>query len=352
MQHVRTSAPMLVLAGALASLAILLTPSAGAEVLPPAVTLGPITVGNGTATLDGSVGGTPDGNVTLSVNGQPLGVQNGSGQFGGTVDLGGQSALAITLRNPATGEVSTISIPLNSNVVGPGGVIPPQVLDALRSAGVSVTRPVDGFQVLDGLPLTIGGRVANREQLSSLKVNNKEVLGETRSDGTFSQSLPPSSREVTVTATDRQGVSQTSTFGVTPLSSVISTPAGKSVSAAGAQGLRIASVRYTTKGIRKSKRLRVVVTVKDRRGLLVRDARVTIRGVARTNFLTLKGRQAKLSGKTGQAVFSVRVNPRASGKRYVVATLASTRSARASLVTSVRLPKFAATAKRARTRSR
>ena len=325
-----------------------MVPRAGAEVLPPAVTLGPITVGNGTATLGGSVGGSPEAGATLSVNGQPLGIQNGSGQFGGTVNLGGQSALSITLRNPANGETSTISIPLNSNVVGPGGVVSAQVLDALRSAGLAVERPVDGFQVLDGLPLTVGGRVADREQLSSLKINGQEVLGRTESNGTFSQSVPGSSREVTVTATDRQGVSQTSTFGVTPLSSVMSTPAGKSVSAAGAQGLRITRVRYTTKGIKKSKRFGIVVTVKDRRGLLVRDARVTIRGVPRTNFLTIKGQQAKLSGKTGQATFSVKLTPRASGKRYVVATLASTRSARTSLVTSVRLPKFASPKKRSR----
>ncbi len=116
--------------------ALSLAASSGADLVKPSVSLGPVTVLNGTATLAGSVK-SPAAGTTISVNGSPLSIDAG-GQFAGVVNLAGQTKRDITVRNPVTGEVSTISIPLNSNIVGPGGAISPELLSNLEQAGVSL----------------------------------------------------------------------------------------------------------------------------------------------------------------------------------------------------------------------
>lgn len=306
------------------------------------IELGPVSVANGTATLSGNVGDSPDANVLLTVNGTPLGV-NGSGQFAGTIDLAGQSVLNLTLKDPVNGETAVLKIPINSSTLGADGLIKPDVLKSLVDAGINLIRPVDGFKILDGQPLVIGGTVLDKDKLASLTVNGVDVLKTLGSDGSFSQPVPGSSKEVTVIATDRQGVSQTSSFSTVPVSSVINTSSGQSVSAQGANGVRITKVTYITKNIHRTGRVTMIVTVKDRRGLLVRGAKVRIRGVARTNYLTLKGAQTKTTSKIGRATFSVLLNKRVRskksvGKRFVVASIATTPTARTSLVTSFRVP--------------
>src|SRR4051794_3366572 len=57
----------------------------------PLLQLGPITVADGTAVLAGTVGSQAAGS-TLTVNGQPLGV-DASGAFAGTVDLNGAGSI-------------------------------------------------------------------------------------------------------------------------------------------------------------------------------------------------------------------------------------------------------------------
>jgi hypothetical protein len=85
------------------------------------------------------------------------------------------------------------------------------------------------------------------------------------------------------------------------------------------------------------------VTVRDRAGLLVRDAIVRIR-VA--NFqvrrhLLRGGQQAKKSSARGVASFVVRLNKNALGKRVFMFALAKTPSATAKRTTSVLLPRAA-----------
>jgi hypothetical protein len=243
--------------------------------------------------------------------------------------------------------VST-QIPLTTNVVGPGGLIPDTILDALRRAGITLTVPEGGFVSVDGLPLRVEGRVLDRDQLAGLSVNGVDVLEKLSSSGSFAQMVPGTSREVSVTATDRQGVSQTSSFGVAPMSSVISTTAGPSVAAAGADGVVISKVRYITKTARPLKRFRMIVTVKDRRGRLVRNATVRVRSTnlqARKRFVVGKQRTRR-SGKLGQANFLVLIRKHALGKRLFMVTVAQTPSAKAQKTTSVRMPK-AKRAKRA-----
>lgn len=330
--------------GAVAALAsaivLLLAPPANPDAATPLVSLGPVSVANGTATLSGSLTGAPAAGIQLHVNGQPLGV-NADGTFAGTVDLAGQSALTVTARNPASGETVTTQIPLTTNVLGPDGLIPGTVLDALRQAGISITVPEDGFVSLDGRPIQIGGSVLDRDQLTELKVNGVDVLERLTSTGTFTQTVPGTSREVSVTATDRQGVSQTTAFGVTPMSSVISTPAGPSVAAAGAVGVKIAKIRYITKLVRSKKRFRMIVTVKDNRGRLIRNATIRVRppnSQVRRKFVIGKQRTKK-SGKTGQANFLVLVRKHALGKRLFMLTVALTPTAKTQKTTSARMPK-------------
>ena len=306
-------------------------PSAG-------ISLGPVTVSNGTATLSGSVTDSAAG-AQLTVNGTPLGV-GANGQFSGSIDLKGQSALNLTLKNPANGETARISIPLNTNTVGPDGLIRSDVLKSLVDAGINIIRPADGFKIFDGQPLKLEGSVLDRDELATLKVNGKDVLETLGSDGSFTAPVAGTSREVTVTATDKHGVSQTSSFSTVQASSVMSTTAGKSVAAKGANGVRITSVRYITKNFKRTGKVSMIVTVKDRRGLLVRGAKVRIRGVAKTPFQTLKGAQTKATSKIGRATFTLKLNRRVVkfGRRFVVASIASTPNATTSLVTSFRVP--------------
>lgn len=332
------------LAGAVAALAMLAltTPAAPGKILSPAITVGPMTVANGTATVAGSLG-VPTSGVQLWINGQPLAVDV-AGNFSGAVSLNGQSNLTFRLRN-AAGEITSVTIPLTSNIVGPGGVISPDVLSALQKAAVSILKPLRGFRIRDGLPLRIEGSVADRGSLASLTINGKDVLSFLGTDRVFSVLIPGTTKEVTVSATDTQGVSQTSTVPVLHTTSMFTTPAGRSVAAAGALGVRIAKIRYITKNVRRTKRLRVVVTVKDRRGFLVRNASVTIR--SRYARRIVRNPRAKKTNRVGQAAFLLRARNRAFGKRLVILAVARTPTAKTSKASSVRIPRRkAATASR------
>jgi hypothetical protein len=317
------------------------------------LSLGPISVANGTVTLSGAVTGAPAASYQLHVNGQPLAL-NADGTFSGTVNLAGASSVIVAARNPLSGETVTTQIPLNSNVVGPNGLIDSTVLDALRKAGIGLQIPPGGFVSLDGLPVKVEGSVLEKDQLASLKVNGTDVLEKLTSNGVFAQTIPGSSREVSVTATDRQGVSQTTSFGVVPMSSVINTAAGPSIAAAGAQGVKIAKVRYITKTVRAKKRFRMIVTVRDRQNRLVRGASVRMRLAASPGKRFVRGKQQRLkrSGKLGQVNFLMLVRKPALGKRVAMITTAQTPTAKAQKKTSVRLPRAKAKKRAQRAPSR
>jgi hypothetical protein len=338
---VRRSAWVAAAGVAVGALVLAVGRPARADLLQPLVTIGPVTVANGTATLSGSLGGNPS-SATLTVNGQPL-TLGADGTFSATIDLAGKSELAFTVTNPASGDVVTTRIPLNSKVIGPDGVIPATILDQLEQAAITIAKPVEGFQILDGKPLEIGGTVADGSKLSELSVNGTDLLDKLSPSGKFAQAIPGSSDQVTVTATDTQGVSQSTTSDIRHTSSVIATPAGASISAAGANGVRVASVRYKTKGVKTNRRMTMTVTVKDRLGRLVRDAIVRVRVAnfqVRRQFVR-GGQQVKYSSRVGTAGFTVRVTKKALGKRVFMVAVARTPSASAATTTSVRLPRAA-----------
>jgi hypothetical protein len=321
------------LAAAACALALVLAPGARAglvEVDLSPISVGPITVANGVATITGTVGGATDATANLTVNGQPIGLNIG-GKFTAVVDLGGQSLIELVLDTPATGEQSVLRIPLT--LLGPGGTIPSNVLDPLLDAKIEILLPPGGILATDDGGLTVEGTVLGPDSLLSLTINGRSVTP--GPGGGFTVPLPPGTREVVVVATGRNGVSQTSTFPVTQLGSTISTSQGTSVSAAGALGVRIVSIKYKPNA--QTKRVRMIVTVKDRRGYLIRDAIVTVKGMPARAIQG--GVQAATTNRIGKATLVLRPQPALFGGRLATRTTAKTPSAAATKVSSTRLPR-------------
>jgi hypothetical protein len=313
--------------------------SATADVVKPLVVLGPTTVLNGTAVVSGTLG-FPASAAELTINGQPVAVDV-AGSFAAIVNLGGASKLSLALRN-SKGETMTTSIPLTTNIVGPGGLIAPSVLADLEQAAVTILKPLDGFKILDNLPLRVEGSVLDKEKLAELKVNGYDVLGQIGADHHFSVQVPGTTKVITISLIDRQGVSQTTEVPVEhatspPASgSTPSSPVGRTVEASEAVGVQIARVRYFTRGIQRTKRLRVVLTVKDRRGFLVRNAAASVRSV-KPRWIA-RNPKAKRTNSLGQASFVLTAGDVAFGKRLRLVILAKTPQAKHRKAGSVRLP--------------
>jgi hypothetical protein len=121
------------------------------------------------------------------------------------------------------------------------------------------------------------------------------------------------------------------------------------VAASQALGLRTPSIRYLTAAVQSSRSLRLLVTVRDLHGRLVRDAIVSIRGVPGLELTsedekvvgevaTITSTHATLSNRRGQAGFLVRVPKQSLGKRLLLLVAARTPKANALALGSVRLP--------------
>jgi hypothetical protein len=110
-----------------------------------------------------------------------------------------------------------------------------------------------------------------------------------------------------------------------------------SVAAGDAVGLKIARVRSSTKGVSTTKHFRVLVTLKDLKGRLVRDAIVSI-GKAPGAVNTVSGTCSSFSNRLGQANVVVHVDQQSLGKRLFLKISARTPKARAIALRSVRLP--------------
>jgi hypothetical protein len=190
----------------------------------------------------------------------------------------------------------------------------------------------------------IEGRVQNGRELAALDVNGVSVLGKLGPSGRFSILLPGSSSNedhVTVVATDRNGVSQTSRFVTTRVKSVIRTTAGTSVSAAGARGIVISKVKLDTHRLKSQQRFGIVVTIKDKRGFLVRGATVRLRATPAATFADGSLR-AGFTNRTGAATFTYHLSrtaiAKAAPQTLAVGTKASTTTAHAGLLVKLRLP--------------
>lgn len=300
---------------AFAVLATLALVPAAAPAPAPLVTLGPITVLNGTAVLAGTLGPQASGAV-LTVNGKPLAI-NAAGAFAGTIDLSGADTIVLALSRPATGVFIQLRIPLLGRTVIPGSV-----LDPLMQAGLSVLQPV----VRAGQPVTVNGTIADGSQLVSLAVNGVTLMPQS---GVFTVQLPGDTGQVQVQATSPNGTTETVD---TPVFRPFST---STVSARDAVGLRISKIRYVRAGVRRTHRIRMIVTVRDARERLIRGA--TVRVAAKGHRL-VKQPRATYSGRRGRATIKLRLRGTAFGKRLVTVTVARTPHAKARKTSSVRVP--------------
>jgi hypothetical protein len=307
-----------------ATIALVVTPRA-TPASTPLLVLGPITIANGTAYLAGAVDSRAAGG-TLTVNGRPLGI-DATGNFAGSVSLNGASAVSIALSDAGSNQAIAFEILLTGALLGPGGVIPAGVLNSLEQAGVSLLTPVGAANER----LTVSGSVLERSQLATLSLNGIDVLGALAPDDSFSVRLPATTKTVTLAATDRQGNSETIGAGVSHASL-----GETSVSAAAAVGLRIVKVRVYKQNALRRHRVRMVVTVKDRRGRLVRGAKISVRST-KAGRLVRRPRDT-VSGRKGRATFVLRLREAALGKRLVVVTVAKTPRATAKKTNGISLP--------------
>jgi hypothetical protein len=84
--------------------------------------------------------------------------------------------------------------------------------------------------------------------------------------------------------------------------------------------------------------MRIAIRVKDRRGYLVRGAKIAIATTKKSRAL-FKAPKAKATSKIGMASFIVPVRARALGRRVPFVVTARTPSAKAAKMAAVRLPK-------------
>ena len=318
------------------ALALAVAAGAGSAGSGRLLTLDNIVVANGTATVAGTVGADGVGAV-LTINGHPIGIDL-NGHFAATIDLGGADVLHLSIAGASNGTTTSFDIPLSRGLLGLGGLISVDVLDAVQRAAATLLLPPGGFSIVDGQPLVVSGHVADRSQLVSLSINGIDLLGRLLGDGSFTVQVPGTTNTLTLTSTDSKGVSESTQYAVSnPVSNTSRTSRGSSVAAPNAVGLRVAAVRYFTKGVVRTRRLRMLVTVKDSRGHLVQGARVIVRSKA-AGRLTRRS-QVKPSNLQGRAAFVLRVRRHMLGRRLVMVTAARTPTARAAKTTSVRLAK-------------
>ena len=170
----------------------------------------------------------------------------------------------------------------------------------------------------------------DRSNLSTLTLNGKDVLGTLGQGGTFTVQLPGTTKVLMLSATDKSGASETIQTPVT----------GTTVAAKDAVGVRFKRIAFDTKGVRARNRVRMVVTVRDLRGLLVQGATVSVRS---TNSGRLV-RQPKpaLTGSKGSVTIVLPLRAAAFGRRLKLNAVARTPSAKVSRKNGVRIPRVKA----------
>jgi hypothetical protein len=323
-------------AAAIAATGLALAGSGGAFVDTSALAITNIVIEDGVAFVSGVV---DDTTADLEINGVPIDIDQ-TGDFLANVDLVGNE-LVLELVEAST-ESTEIRIPVDVLVAnGSEGV-----LNDLLGAGIEINAPIDGFEVVDNQMPVVVGQVLDASNLSVLEVNGTDVLSHLDANGWFSIFSPRYSSSggthyVVITAVDRRGVTQTNRYATRTVSSAIRTRAGTSVSAAGAQGIRIAKVRLDAKSLKKNRRLGVLVTVKDTRGFLIRGASLRLRAMP-AGALATGAVRAGFTNSLGQARFTYRLRAGMLAaklpKFLTVATQASTPAARTTLQVRLRLP--------------
>ena len=316
----------------LATLAVALVGAQSARAISAPVLIDAVSVEDGVAVVTGFV----DAEL-LEVNGQIVEVAE-NGAFSAPIDLAQNALVLEVLHSPD--ETVTIFVPIDV-LLATGGE---GVLNDLVDAGISIDRPADGFRVVDGEMPVVEGRVVDDSNLESLEVNGIDALSRVGDDRLFSIDLGSSrssstSREtVTFAARDQRGVTQTSTFKATRVTSTIATRAGTSVSAAGARGVVISKLALDSRFLRSAKQFRVLVTVKDRRGYLIRGASLRLQATP-SQHVANGALRAAFTSRVGKAQFVFRLEASAfRGGLLRIAARATTPKSTATRKVALRLP--------------
>jgi hypothetical protein len=336
----------------------------------PLVSLGPIALQGGVASVTGTINAAAGGsgntaaNVQVTINGLRVGV-SADGQFSSSAKVGSgtQAGVVVRASDPAIGESYTISIPVSAI---PSGGAPADALAQVNADRITIMLPPDGFTTVDGVGISATVHANGTTGIANLQLNGINLLAELRAGSSSSSSSSGSGRQpkpkvkpggspppptpshhtasasvsgtakhVKMTVTATTGASQTSTFVVKRVRSVIRVGRQFSISAFGARGIRITSIHFRTIRSAQGYRLGVAVTVRDRRNYLIRDAVVMLQPQALR--LTIGGSVAQLSGTTGRAAFSLPIRTTSFHHRLYVAVLARTPLAGVRVMTSVLL---------------
>jgi hypothetical protein len=341
---------------------------AASQAVQPLISLGPVSVVGGVASVTGVVNAATSavGHVRVTVDTNPVAVAV-NGQFAANVNVKANADIVVKASG-AGGETSTISIPTSAI---PSNGAPADALVQLHADAIVLLQPADGFTSVDGTPVDAAIHVKAVVGIAGLDLNGVDLLAKLRigsksktkpsSDGSGSSSAPPGqttpgtpapkpptsarikhstatsvsghSKSVALTVTATNGASQTTTVNVKQISSVIRVGRSLSISAFGARGIRITTVRFDTSHVVGAHRLGVTVTVRDRRNYLVRDAVLML--VPTAHRTTLRGSIAGMSGVRGTMRFNVPVTSAALGHRLYLTVVARTPRASTRVTRSV-----------------
>lgn len=344
---------------------------------PPVISLAPIKVVGGVASVTGTVNAGVNANVSaganvnvnakvkVTVNGAPVNVSAG-GSFSATVNVAAQAGLVISAGDRASGATYTITIP-DSAI--PSNGVAADALAQLDADAVTLILPPDGFTIVDGLAIRAGVRLANVTGIAKLTLNGTNLLarlkigtssgsgsggssggggsgsggtgggkpGHTGSSSGETASAPVAGNATSVqlTVTGTNGAQQTTTVPVKTVRSVIRIGRQVSISAFGARGIRISAIKFNWSCAHSMSRLGVSVTVRDRQGYLIRDAVVMLQPAA--HHATIANTAVGMSGRLGKATFSVPIASAAIGHRLYLKVVARTPRASAHVIASTML---------------
>jgi hypothetical protein len=341
---------------------------AASQAVQPLISLGPVSVVGGVASVTGVVNAATSavGHVRVTVDTNPVTVAF-NGQFAANVNVKANADIVVRASGVG-GETSTISIPTSAI---PSNGAPADALVQLHADAIVLLQPADGFTSVDGMPVDAAIHVNAVVGIAGLDLNGVDLLARLRvgskpktkpsSGGSGSSSTPPSqttpgtpapkpptsapikhststsvsghSKSVALTVTGTNGASQTTTVNVKQISSVIRVGRSLSISAFGARGIRITAVRFDTSHVVGAHRLGVSVTVRDRRNYFVRDAVVML--VPTAHRTTLRGSIAGMSSVRGTMRFNVPITSTTLGHRLYLTVVARTPRASTRVARSV-----------------
>lgn len=338
-----------------------------AQPVQPLISLGPITVDNGVASVSGvvnaSVGSnSANANVSVTVDAQPVSISAG-GRFSAAVNLDAHAAVTVQAGDRSNGEAYSITIPASAI---PAGGTPSDALVQLNADVVTLMLPADGFTIVDGVDITADVHVGNIAGIASLKLNGADLLAQLKvgssssSSGTRAKPTKPSgkpgsvsppsgtnkpafrhhasakvsgaAKNVKLSVKGTNGASQTTTVRIQRIRSVIRFGRQISISAFGARGIHISAIRFNTSGVARTGRLGVTVTVRDRRHYLIRDAVVMLQPLAHR--VSISGSLAQMSNLLGRTTFTVPVAGSALGHRLYLTVIARTPRSSTQVTTS------------------